>query len=90
MGIPRLTKHLLPFSEPTLLKGQNQSDSAEDNICVDSVVIDGPSLVYYVSSQLLSWTDSTIDILGVQPSCHEVSFGVMICLLHLTRLGIKM
>lgn len=90
MGIHRLTKHLLPFSEPALLKGQDQNHSAKGNIGIDSVVIDGPSLVYYVFSRLLSWTNPTIDILDVQPSCHEVSVGVMAFLLQLTCAGITM
>lgn len=89
MGVNRLTKHLLPFSEPVLLKGE-QSHSAKGAICIGSVVIDGPSLVYHVFSRLLSWTDPTLGVLDAQPSCHEVSFGVMVLLLQLECSGITM
>ncbi|RMJ24843.1 hypothetical protein PHISP_04288 [Aspergillus sp. HF37] len=87
MGINRLTKHLLPFSEPVILKDE-QSHPAKGAICIDSVVIDGPSLVYHVFSRLLSWKGPTLGILDAQPSCHEVSFGVMIFLLQLACSGI--
>lgn len=89
MGIQRLTKHLLPFSESVLLRGC-ADQSIKGKIYIDSVVIDGPSMIYHIFSRLLSWTDLGIDMLEVQPTCHEVSYGVMIYLLQLMCSGIKM
>jgi hypothetical protein len=78
MGIPYLTKHLLPYAE--IIYGL---DGLE-------VVIDGPSLVYHVHRRLLGWMNPNCDILDYQPSCDEISRGVSSYLLQLTRLGVKM
>ncbi|KAE8357710.1 XPG domain containing-domain-containing protein [Aspergillus caelatus] len=88
MGIPRLTRHLRPFSEAVLLEGRLQK--RQDGVGhVHSVVIDGPSLVYHVFWRLLSWTDSRTEFPDAQPTCSEVSCGVMIYLLLLTITGVK-
>jgi len=86
MGIPHLTRHLLPFSEPVHL-GDNSISGIK---CIKSVVIDGPSLVYHVYFRLLSWTDTHLNALDAQPTCEEVSIGVMIYLLQLRNLNIQM
>lgn len=89
MGIPRLTRHLRPFSDAVLLEGRLQK--RQDGVGhVQSVVIDGPSLVYHVFWRLLSWSDSRIGFPDAQPTCNEVSCGVMIYLLLLTTTGVKM
>lgn len=79
MGIPKLTRHLLPYAE---------------NVCLDSdvegVVIDGPSLVYHAHRRLQGWMDPDSDILDYQPSCDEISRAVGGFLLQLTKFGIKM
>lgn len=78
MGIPKLTKHLLPYAE---------------NVYLDSdmeVVIDGPSLVYHVHRRLQGWMDPDSDILDYQPSCDEISRAVGSFLLQLTKVGVKM
>ncbi|CAG8181892.1 unnamed protein product [Penicillium olsonii] len=64
MGIPYLTKHLLPYADTVFLDGKHE------------VVIDGPSLVYHVHRRLLGWMDPNCDILDYQPSCDEISRGV--------------
>jgi hypothetical protein len=79
MGIPYLTKHLLPYAENVYLHDSGLA-----------VVIDGPSLVYHVHRRLLGWMDPNCDILDYQPSCDEISRGVSSYLLQLTRLGIEM
>lgn len=87
MGISYLTKHLLPYAETVLLgrpAGQDGPPRAQ------SVVIDGPSLVYHVYYRLLAWTDPTCDALDIQPSCDEVSQGVVSCLIQLNSLGVEM
>jgi hypothetical protein len=79
MGIPYLTKHLLPYAE-----------NVYDLNGLQAVVIDGPSLVYHIHRRLLGWMDPNCDILDFQPSCDEISRGVSSYLLQLTRLGVKM
>ncbi|KAL4955067.1 XPG domain containing-domain-containing protein [Aspergillus filifer] len=89
MGIPRLRRHLLPFSQSVLLQG-NAGPDHEALECINSVVIDGPSLVYNVYSRLLSWFSSrAIGVLDSLPTCDEVSRGVMLYLIHLEMLGVK-
>ncbi|KAE8348431.1 XPG domain containing-domain-containing protein [Aspergillus coremiiformis] len=88
MGIPRLRQHLHPLSETVLLEGRPHKCQQGVGY-VKSVVIDGPSLVYHVFWRLLSWSDSTIGFPNAQPTCNEVSCGVMIYLLALTSLGVK-
>ncbi|GIC86472.1 PIN and XPG domain-containing protein [Aspergillus udagawae] len=86
MGIPHLTRLLLPYSEAVLLKGGQSAE--EGRIHIQSVVIDGPSLVYHVHSRLLGWSDSRLEFPDMQPSCNEVSCGVMLHLLKLRNLGV--
>ena len=95
MGIPYLTRHLLPFSESTTLTREGSSCSRLEwdpyaSSYIQSIVIDGPSLVYHVYFRLLSWTTQNVDIFDAQPTCHEVSVGVMMYLLQLTNIGVKM
>ncbi|KAJ5961094.1 uncharacterized protein N7479_008244 [Penicillium vulpinum] len=86
MGIPHLTRHLLPYAESVLLDGRT-TDSESPR--VQAVVIDGPSLVYHVYRRLLGWMDPSSDVLDYQPTCDEISRGVSSFLLQLTRLGVK-
>ena len=92
MGIPHLTRHLLPFSETVTLSGEHGYPQQEGSPYVSSVVIDGPSLVYHVYFRLLSWATSarSVAIFDAQPTCHEVSIGVMMYLLQLAALDVKM
>ena len=87
MGIPSLTKHLLPYADTIVLSGEQDQNEPPG---VRSVVIDGPSLVYHVYYRLLAWTDSSLDVLDIQPTCDEVSRGVVSCLLELNRRGVEM
>lgn len=86
MGIPHLTKHLLPYAESVLLDGR----AIEGLPRVQGVVIDGPSLVYHVHRRLLGWMNPDSDALDYQPTCDEISRGVSSYLVQLTRLGVKM
>lgn len=87
MGIPHLTRHLLPYAESVLLDGR-EIDSGLPR--VQAVVIDGPSLVYHVYRRLLGWMDPSSDVLDYQPTCDEISRGVTSFLLQLTELGVEM
>lgn len=86
MGIPHLTRYLLPLSEPVYLGDSSPPGTKR----IKSVVIDGPSLVYHVYFRLLSWTDAHFNALDAQPTCEEVSIGVMIYLFQLRNLNIEM
>ncbi|KAL4933592.1 XPG domain containing-domain-containing protein [Aspergillus undulatus] len=89
MGIPRLRRHLLPFNRTVLLQGGTDPEY-ETLDCIESVVIDGPSLVYNVYSRLLSWFSvNDINLIDALPTCDEVSRGVVIYLMQLRMLGVK-
>lgn len=87
MGIPYLTRYLLPYAETVSLGTHGDRDEPPQ---VHAVVIDGPSLVYHVYHRLFAWTDSSCDVLDVQPTCDEVSCGVASFLFQLTGLGVEM
>jgi hypothetical protein len=86
MGIPYLTRHLASFSEPALL------GSSHDPSCktVKSAVIDGPGLVHYVHSVLLSQASNSLSQVERQPSCDEVSVAVIAYLVLLQASGVNM
>ncbi|KAE8144347.1 XPG domain containing-domain-containing protein [Aspergillus avenaceus] len=88
MGIPRLRRHVNAFSEPVLLASEPHNKQTVIPH-VQSVVIDGPSLVYHVFWRLMSWSDENLGFPGAQPTCDEVSCGVMTYLLLFTILGVK-
>jgi hypothetical protein len=91
MGIPYLTKHLLPCADSVLLGGSRPDDQKLDETPrVRSVVIDGPSLVYHVYYRLLAWMGPLHDVLDPQPTCNEVSRAVVTGLVELARQGIQM
>ncbi|KAL2432261.1 hypothetical protein ABEF95_005004 [Exophiala dermatitidis] len=59
MGIPRLSQDLHPYADHVIL-GQTQSSSTappseESGKHVHSLIIDGPSLVYYIYNKLLGY-----------------------------------
>lgn len=83
-------RHLLPYSEHVVVERKLSQSAPDDASKIDSVVIDGPNLVYHVFGRLLSWANPRLGILDAQPSCNEVSTGVVFYLLQLMLLGIKM
>ncbi|EPS26525.1 hypothetical protein PDE_01462 [Penicillium oxalicum 114-2] len=94
MGIPHLTKHLLPYADSVVLgevpAGQEADEHTIDETArVRSVVIDGPSLVYHLYYRLLAWMNPAHDVLDVQPTCDEVSRAVVTCLSELSRRGVQ-
>ncbi|KAJ5994660.1 hypothetical protein N7451_010384 [Penicillium sp. IBT 35674x] len=87
MGIPSLTKHLSQYTETVVLSGDSVTPGGPPHI--RSVVIDGPSLVYHVYYRLLAWADIAYDALDIQPTCDEVSWGVVSFLLQLKDRGVE-
>ncbi|PYH92774.1 hypothetical protein BO71DRAFT_382875 [Aspergillus ellipticus CBS 707.79] len=87
MGIPFLTRLLYPYSESVTLGDCPGIDCGGKS--VKSVVIDGPSLVYHISTRLLSQSDPNLHYPDLQPTCNEVSRGFVTYLLQLKALGVK-
>lgn len=87
MGIPHLTRRLSPYAE-TVWFGQPDENAKKEAKTITSVVIDGPGLVYHVYYCLLCRMDQHLNPISAQPSCNEVSVGVMMFLLHLRNLGV--
>lgn len=87
MGIPSLTKHLSQYTETVVLSGNSATPGGPPHI--RSVVIDGPSLVYHVYYRLLASADIAYDALDIQPTCDEVSHGVVSFLLQLKDRGVQ-
>jgi hypothetical protein len=87
MGISYLTRHLLPYAETISFGPRNNVES--EFSYQQNVVIDGPSLVYDVYHRLLANMHPGCDILDVQPTCNEVSRGVVAFLCKLDTLGVE-
>lgn len=87
MGIPNFSRDLGRHGESVILGEPIAGDARP---VVQSIVIDGPGLVYHVYYRLLACTSPTLDPLYAQPSCREISDGVHRFLLELCEQGIKM
>ncbi|KAL5364610.1 XPG domain containing-domain-containing protein [Aspergillus floccosus] len=88
MGIPHLSRHLMPFSETIVLEGRRNLQ-LDDVTYTSSIVIDGPSLVYHVYGRLLSQANLNLEYPDIQPTCDEVSCAVMFFLLQLALVNVK-
>lgn len=84
MGIPYLTRHLLPCADAVVLGSSDITELPR----LQSIVIDGPSLVYHVYYRLLASMSPACNVLDVQPTCNEVSRGVVSFLYQLASLGV--
>ena len=74
MGIPRLSQDLLPYSEQRYLgTALGQSPRTKDRV-ITSLIIDGPSVVYYIYNKLLAYKTSSTPTLTAQlPSYVEIN-----------------
>ncbi|KAJ9213253.1 hypothetical protein DTO166G4_5060 [Paecilomyces variotii] len=88
MGIPHLTRHLLPYSEPVYV-GDTDRTAEDETRCLRRVVIDGPSLVHHVFHRILSWRDADLNPVDAQPTPNEVSKGVLQYLLLLRHKNVQ-
>ena len=70
MGIPNLSRDLEPYQEEIILgKGNIESKATS----IQSIVIDGPALVYFLYYRLLSSTESRVlHALDAQPSYQQI------------------
>lgn len=76
MGIPRLTQDLTPYLESAVFASKGQRAT---QIRLQNVVIDGPSLVFFVSNRLTSYTSTLVpaaDGLAALPTYAQISDGV--------------
>ncbi|KAK2802418.1 hypothetical protein FQN51_004481 [Onygenales sp. PD_10] len=91
MGIPHLTRRLLPHAQSVTLgtttNNENENDSA--NPAITTLIIDGPGLVYDIYYRLLSWADESLNPIDAQPSGNDVSVGVMLFLMGLRGRGVR-
>lgn len=76
MGISKLRQDLIPYAEEVVLGDATGSSSRSVLPIIRKVVIDGPSLVYYVYSRLYPRSDLVKAGVDVQPSYTEISRGV--------------
>jgi hypothetical protein len=87
MGIPKLTSDLQQLTEQTIL-GRSK---ANKTICVQNLVVDGPSLVYYVFHRLLAFkTAKGFGPLDNAPNYSEISEGIKRLLGDLESHGVVM
>jgi hypothetical protein len=83
MGIPRLMKDLLPYTERAIFGPKLESDVA---VNVTALVIDGPSLVYEVyRRQMRSVPDAKIPL-----AYNEINEAVVDFLVELQSHGVEM
>jgi len=73
MGIPKLASDFRQLTEQAVLGRSN----ANKTICVQYLVVDGPSLVYYVFHRLLAFkTAKSFDPLNSAPNYSEINEGI--------------
>jgi hypothetical protein len=90
MGIPKLMQDLLPYAEEIILGCPREELSKLSLPVIRNVIIDGPSLVYYIYSRLYprcGFSEAGID---AQPSYTEINAGVVEFLTTLTSRGVDM
>jgi hypothetical protein len=90
MGIPKLRQDLLPYAEEIVLGCQREGLSKLSLPVIRNVVIDGPSLVYYIYSRLYSRCGLSEGSIDAQPSYTEINAGVVEFLTALTSREVDM
>ena len=90
MGIPKLMQDLLPYAQEVVLGSRTTELPRLTLPVVHEVVLDGPSLIYYVYSRLYPRTASALNDADMQPSYTEISLGVFELLMTLTDRQIDM
>ena len=88
MGIPRLTQDLAPYTETAILGRANHE--SEDAIVIDSIVVDGPSLVYHVYNALIRHRILEAGTGAARiPTYHEIGTAAEFLLAELTSHGVN-
>ncbi|KAK2810458.1 hypothetical protein FQN50_002947 [Emmonsiellopsis sp. PD_5] len=98
MGIPHLTRRLLPHAQSVTLgttttatsnHNSNENETNTANPAITTLIIDGPGLVYDIYYRLLSWADESRNPVDAQPSGDDVSVGVMLFLMGVRGCGVR-
>ncbi|KAA6412694.1 MAG: hypothetical protein FRX48_03686 [Lasallia pustulata] len=79
MGIQGLTVKLQPYATPATL-GSYNSYNANDSQDTSRVIIDGPSLAYYVYYRLLASKPASLNAFDSAPSYKELGQGALVFL----------
>ena len=90
MGIPKLMQDLLPYAEEIILGCPREELSKLSLPVIRNVIIDGPSLVYYIYSRLYPRGGFSGAGIDAQPSYTEINAGAVEFLTTLTSRGVDM
>ena len=90
MGIRGLTKHLLPYAEWKVLGNSAEDHSGSSCHEAKNVVIDGPSLAFFIYRRLLAHTLDGSSILGSIPSYGMLGRAAVAFLEQLQSCGLIM
>ena len=90
MGIPKLMYDLLPYADEVVIGCRNAEFFGLTVPLIRKIVIDGPSLVYYIYSRLYPRCHQSMVGVDAQPSYTNVNLGVVEFLTALTDRQVDM
>lgn len=70
MGIPRLMSHLQPYAVPTVLGCKEEN--CREHPTLQNIIIDGPSLAFYIYHRILSHRTDSRNPIDIIPSYNEI------------------
>lgn len=85
MGIPHLLRHLAPYAETIVLGCK--AKSCEEHPTAEKIVIDGPSLAYYIYYRILAHRPADLCPVDAIPSYDELGKAVLTFLEELQCCG---
>lgn len=88
MGIPRMFGHLQTFAVPKILGCKTSGCRAHQNR--QNIIIDGPSLAFYINYRILAQRSSSTNPLDAIPSYTELGMATLAFLDELRRHGAVM
>ena len=91
MGIPYLIKRLQPFAISSMLGSKHPTCTANaepNSDDINSAVIDGPSLAYFIYYRLLAHKSASLSQIDAVPSYAEIGRGVLAFLEQLEHCGL--
>lgn len=88
MGIPRMFGHLSTLAVPQTLGCKTNGCSEHQNR--QNIIIDGPSLAFYINYRVLAQRSSSTNSLDAIPSCTELGKATLAFLDELRRYGAVM
>jgi hypothetical protein len=88
MGIPRLLGHLQTFAVPKILGCK--TSGCNEHQTHQNIIIDGPSLAFYIYYRILAHRSSSTNPVDAVPSYDELGQATLIFLDELRRHGAVM